>query len=99
MSFALRSMTQTAPCGIKACLSIIYYYDATPQDSPCFRCERGWKEIKCVQHYKAPGGGFPHARASIDWLRGHVHSFYVLCDNMYNYVMSCAAQSRKRTPG
>lgn len=33
MSFALRSMTQTAPCGIKACLSIIYYYDATPQDS------------------------------------------------------------------
>ena len=85
------------------------FYDATTPDS--FRslgADRGWQEIECVQHYKAPGGGFPHARSSIGWLRGHVHSLYTFCDNVYNgrpgcpsiddgayiqYVMECVAES------
>lgn len=61
------------------------FYDATTPDSfLSLGADRGWQEIECVQHYKAPGGGFPHARSSIGWLRGHVHSLYTFCDNVYN---------------
>lgn len=85
------------------------FYDATTPDSfLSLGADRGWQEIECVQHYKAPGGGFPHARSSIGWLRGHVHSLYTFCDNVYNgrpgcpsiddgayiqYVMECVAES------
>ena len=66
------------------------YYDATTPDSfKSLGADRGWKEIECVQHYRAPGGGFPHARASIGWLRGHAHSLYMFCDNVHNGRPGC----------
>ena len=37
---------------------------------------RGWKRLACVQRYPLPGGRFPSPKASIGWLRGHVHSLY-----------------------
>lgn len=61
------------------------FYDATGPDSiKSLGAERGWQEIECVQHYHAPGGGFPHPRSSIGWLRGHAHSLYTFVDNVYS---------------
>lgn len=37
--------------------------------------ERGWTRIACVQRFDKPGG-FPTPKASIGWLRGHVHCLY-----------------------
>ena len=36
---------------------------------------RGWKRIPCLTRYPAPAG-FPTAKATSGWLRGHVHSQY-----------------------
>lgn len=71
------------------------------------RADRGWQEIECVQLIKLrrwfPARPFQHR-----WLRGHVHSLYTFCDNVYNgrpgcpsiddgayiqYVMECVAES------
>lgn len=38
--------------------------------------EKGFKKIECAQRYEKPGGVFPAAKASIGWIRGHVHSIY-----------------------
>jgi predicted dehydrogenase len=37
---------------------------------------RGWQSIACAQRYGPPGGRFPSPKASIGWLRAHVHSLY-----------------------
>ena len=37
---------------------------------------RGWQSIACVQRYGRPGGRFPGPKASIGWLRAHVHCLY-----------------------
>ena len=87
----------------------LYFYDASVPDAMhSLGGDRGWKAIECVQHYPAPGGSFPHARSSIGWLRGHVHSLYSFCSNVYHgrpgtpsiddgiyiqHVMDCAARS------
>ena len=88
------------------------FYDATTPDSiKSLGADRGWKEIECCQHFHAPGGGFPHPRSSIGWLRGHAHSLYVFTDNVFNnkpgvpsltdgayiqYVMEQAASSAEK---
>jgi predicted dehydrogenase len=36
---------------------------------------RGWKRVPALQRYPAPAG-FPSARATSGWLRGHVHCQY-----------------------
>jgi predicted dehydrogenase len=36
---------------------------------------RGWKRVPALHRYPAPGG-FPSARATSGWLRGHVHCQY-----------------------
>lgn len=61
------------------------FYDATGPDSiKSLGADRGWKDIECCQHFNAPGGGFPHPRSSIGWLRAHPHSLYVFMDNVHN---------------
>jgi predicted dehydrogenase len=36
---------------------------------------RGWKKVPALHRYAAPGG-FPSARATSGWLRGHAHCLY-----------------------
>jgi predicted dehydrogenase len=40
---------------------------------------RGWKRIPALHRYPAPGG-FPSARATSGWLRGHVHCQYTFLE-------------------
>lgn len=49
-------------------------YDLREPEMP-FGGQRGWRKIACVQRYEKPAG-FPTPKASIGWLRGHVHSLY-----------------------
>ncbi|GHU61827.1 oxidoreductase [Spirochaetia bacterium] len=66
------------------------FYDAAGPDSiKLLGADRGWKEIECCQHYRVPGGGFPHPRSSIGWLRGHVHSLYAFMDSVFNGRPGC----------
>ncbi|HZJ83874.1 MAG TPA: Gfo/Idh/MocA family oxidoreductase [Clostridia bacterium] len=46
--------------------------------------DRGFKKIECVQRYKSPGGKFVPSKASIGWVRSHVHSLYNFLDNVYS---------------
>jgi predicted dehydrogenase len=87
------------------------FYDATTPDSiTSLGADRGWRDIECCQHYHKPGGGFPHPRSSIGWLRGHAHSLYAFVENVYHgragepsledgayiqYIMEQAAKSAK----
>ena len=49
-------------------------YDLRESDSP-LGGQRGWRKIACIQHYAKPGG-FPSPKASIGWIRGHLHCLY-----------------------
>jgi predicted dehydrogenase len=51
------------------------FYDNTVSDQP-LGGTKGFTKIECVQRYKKPGGSFPTFKASIGWLRAHVHSVY-----------------------
>ena len=70
--------------------------------------ERGYKKIECVQRYEKPGGGFPAPKASIGWIRSHVHCLYRFLDCVdrgqpaspsllegayIQHVMTCAYES------
>ena len=48
--------------------------------------EQGWKAIDTVQRFPKPGG-WPTPKASIGWLRGHVHC-------LYNFLTGVAAGER-----
>jgi predicted dehydrogenase len=50
-------------------------YDATAPDG-VLGGESGWRRIPTVQKYPAPGGKFPSGKATVGWLRGHVHCLY-----------------------
>ncbi len=51
---------------------------------------RGFKRIECVGRYAWPASAFPSAKATIGWLRGHVHSLYSFLD--------CVSTGRQATP-
>jgi predicted dehydrogenase len=36
----------------------------------------GWQRIASVHRYPAPGGKFPSPKATVGWLRGHVHCLF-----------------------
>jgi predicted dehydrogenase len=36
----------------------------------------GWQRIACVHRYPAPGNKFPGPKATVGWLRGHVHCLF-----------------------
>ena len=58
------------------------YFSADNPEMP-YGGDSGFKRIACVQRYEAPGGGFPSAKNSIGWLRGHVHSLYKFTESVY----------------
>jgi predicted dehydrogenase len=63
-------------------------YDMRPPDTPQGG-DRGWRRIACVQRYDKPAG-FPTPKASIGWLRGHVHC-------LYNFLQA-VAENRRAEP-
>lgn len=60
----------------------LYFYDATALDGSCGG-ERGYTRIECCGRYDAPGGVFPSFKASVGWLRGHLHSMYLFLDAVH----------------
>ncbi len=63
----------------------LYYYDSTAPEST-----RGFTRIECVGRYPAPATGFPGAKATVGWLRGHIGS-------MHNFL-SCIDKGVKAEP-
>lgn len=53
-------------------------YDMGDSEAP-FGGSRGWKRIACVQRYGDPAV-FPAPKASVGWLRAHVHCLYSFLD-------------------
>jgi len=49
-------------------------YDLRDSDSP-LGGTRGWKKLSCVQKYPKPAV-FPSAKATVGWLRAHMHCLY-----------------------
>ncbi len=54
--------------------SYLEAYDLRDPDAP-LGGDRGWKKVATVQRYEKPSV-FPAPKASIGWLRGHVHCLY-----------------------
>jgi predicted dehydrogenase len=48
------------------------FYDAMQPDRP-LGGDRGFVRIESIGRYELPASGFPSEKASIGWLRGHVH--------------------------
>jgi predicted dehydrogenase len=59
------------------------FYDNTAPEGP-YGGMRGFTRIECVQRYPKPGGAFPSPKASIGWMRAHVHCLYSFLDSVYN---------------
>ena len=77
----------------------LHFYDATAPDGSCGG-ERGYTRIECCGRYDAPGGVFPSFKASVGWLRGHLHSMYSFLDAVHGKRSACpdfadAAQVQK----
>lgn len=51
------------------------FYDNQSPSGP-YGGERGFTRLECTSRYESPGGSFPSPKASIGWLRGHVHCLY-----------------------
>ena len=61
----------------------LHFYDATAPDGS-YGGERGYTRIECCGRYDAPGGVFPSFKASIGWLRGHLHSMYSFLEAVHS---------------
>ena len=59
----------------------LFFYDCQNTDKP-LGGERGWKAIDCGQRYDKPAG-FPTPKASMGWLRGHMHCLYHFLNSVY----------------
>jgi len=59
----------------------LYFYDASAPGGT-LGGYRGWTAIDCGQRYEAPGG-FPTPKATMGWLRGHVHCLYTFLESVY----------------
>jgi len=64
-------------------------YDGRLSDGP-LGGRHGWQRIASVHRYPPPGGTFPGPKATVGWLRGHVHC-------LYNFLESIA-QGRPAEP-
>lgn len=53
----------------------LHFYDSTAK-AGSLGGDRGYTRIECCGRYDAPGGSFPSFKASVGWLRGHLHSMY-----------------------
>ncbi len=67
----------------------LYFYDNTLPEQ-ALGGDRGYTQIECVQRYPGPGGAFPAPKASLGWLRGHVHSLY--------HFLDCVAREKPASP-
>lgn len=67
----------------------LYFYDNTKTDQP-FGGEKGYTRIESVQRFPEPGGTFVSPKASIGWIRGHVHC-------LYNFLL-CVHEGRQASP-
>ena len=65
------------------------FYDNTKPDKP-IGGEKGFTRIETVQRFSAPGGVFVSPKASIGWIRGHVHCLY--------HFLTCVHEGRQADP-
>lgn len=65
------------------------YYDNTVSDQP-MGGEKGFTRIETVQRFSKPGGEFVSSKASIGWIRGHVHC-------LYNFLQ-CVHEGKQASP-
>ncbi len=66
----------------------LYFYDST-SPSGSFGGERGYTRIECCGRYDLPGGTFPSFKASVGWLRGHLHSMYSFLSAVHEGREAC----------
>ena len=66
----------------------LYFYDATAP-SGSFGGDRGYTRIECCGRYDLPGGIFPSFKASVGWLRGHLHSMYSFLSAVHDGRDAC----------
>lgn len=59
----------------------LYYYDMGAATKP-FGGVRGWTAIACGQRFEPPGG-FPTPKATIGWIRSHVHCLYTFLQSVH----------------
>ncbi len=64
----------------------LHFYDAAANAKPLGGL-RGWTAIDCGQRYDKPAG-FPTPKASIGWMRGHMHCLYTFLNSVHT---GCAA--------
>ena len=55
--------------------NVLEVYDERQADGD-FGGGRGWQQLATVHRYPAPGGRFPSPKATVGWIRGHVHCLY-----------------------
>lgn len=60
----------------------LYYYDCAASGAPLGGV-RGWTAIDCGQRYAKPAG-FPTPKASIGWMRGHMHCLYTFLSAVHS---------------
>lgn len=57
------------------------HFDAADPEMP-YGGSSGYKRIDCVRRYPAPAG-FPSPKATVGWLRAHLHSVYTFIDAVH----------------
>ncbi len=62
--------------------NFLEFYDNTA-DKDSYGGYSGFTKIECCQRYSAPGGVFPSVKSPVNWVRGHVHNMYCLCESVY----------------
>lgn len=62
--------------------NFLNFYDNNAEKAPIGGYS-GFTAIECCQRYDAPGGVFPSIKSPVNWLRGHVHNMYCLCNDVY----------------
>ena len=62
----------------------LYYYDMSAVSKPIGGF-RGWTAIDCGQRYDKPAG-FPTPKASIGWMRGHMHCLYNFLNSVHTGI-------------
>ncbi|MDD3952687.1 MAG: Gfo/Idh/MocA family oxidoreductase [Lentisphaeria bacterium] len=59
----------------------LYFYDTAAMAKPLGGV-RGWTAVDCGQRYDKPAG-FPTPKASIGWMRGHMHCLYTFLNSVH----------------
>ncbi len=65
--------------------NFLEFYDGKAVSEP-LGGDRGFTKIECCQRYDAPGGSFPSPKSPVNWLRGHIHNMYCMCESVYSGI-------------